>query len=96
MKFAVIISPVKVTGAIAPAASLKRGLTVINDFFSTAQNIEKLPPPSEGGSRAENEFLHIRKLKLTGAGIDSVRPKQKARVFSPTPFLMDIIRERGF
>ena len=29
------------------------------------------------------------------AGIDSVQPRQKARVFSATPFLMDVIRGRG-
>ena len=30
------------------------------------------------------------------AGIDSVRARQKAREFFPTPFFLDFVRERGF
>ena len=41
-------------------------------------------------------LLFVKFATINTAGIDSVRARQKAREFFPTPFFLDFVRKTGF
>ena len=89
----------------AHSSSIGRFLSTENEGFREERShfgrhfcpqIDRFVVAKRGRREKSAFFLGGEFAKVNKAGIDSVRARQKAREFFPTPFFLDFICGRGF